>query len=71
MRGEETGGLCERGGGRIHDEGHSDHGDWQELGLEGDDEERDLASGIVLGVGVGESEGEGSEERIGVEDTSR
>jgi hypothetical protein len=70
MRSEKTGRLRERRRRRIHDEGHENHGAGQELGLEGDDEEGDLASGIVLGVSVRKSEGEGSEESVGSKDAS-
>ena len=66
--GKEAGDLWQSGIRTIHDKGHEEHSVREILRVEGYDEERYLASGVILGVRVCVGEGEGGEEGEGFED---
>jgi len=66
VRSEQARKLCGRRVRAVDDEGHEEQGKGQEFGVEVDDEEVDLARGVVLGEGVGVGEGEGGEEGVAV-----
>lgn len=66
VRGEQARKLRGRRVRAVDDEGHEEQGKRQKFGVEVDDEEVDLAGGVVLGEGVGVGECEGREEGVAV-----
>jgi stress response protein YsnF len=66
MRGDQAGDLRHGGLGTVDDEGHEEQREGQVLCVEVEDEEVDLARGVVLGEGVGVGKRKGGEESVAV-----
>lgn len=58
MGSDQSGALCEGGLRTVDDKGHEQHAERQVFRIKCDDEKRDLACGIVLGIRVGEGKRE-------------
>jgi hypothetical protein len=70
MRGNKTRTLRECGVGTVNDEGHEEQRERKVFRVEGDDEEGDLARGVVLREGVCVGEREGGKEGVRVENAA-
>lgn len=68
MSRHETGGLRKSWRWAIHDQGHEKQRQREVLGIEGDDEERHFARGIVLGIRVRVCERKRREEGVRIQE---
>lgn len=62
MRSDQARGLMQGSLGRGHDESHGEHGVREILCGERDDEITELTVGVLLSVGVGQSQSQGAQE---------